>query len=107
MQYCHSLEKTDAEISDWFKHVFEHFGRISLIRLDGAYSGKIDKVWAYVCKIHRLQDAIRLKLTRCPCSIMSEKLHRFAGITESGDIFFVQIKEMRNGQKHFISVFPE
>ncbi len=37
----------------------------------------------------------------------SEILHRFAGKTKEGEIFFVQIKEeKRNGQKSLISVFP-
>ncbi len=37
-----------------------------------------------------------------------EILHRFKGKTPTGKIFFVQIKEnKRNGQKFFISVFPE
>ena len=36
-----------------------------------------------------------------------EILHRFAGVTKDGDIFFVQVKEnKRNNQKYFISVFP-
>lgn len=36
-----------------------------------------------------------------------EILHRFAGVTKDGDIFFVQVKEnKRNNQKYFMSVFP-
>lgn len=36
-----------------------------------------------------------------------EILHRFAGITKEKDLFFVQIKEVKQtGQKYFISVFP-
>ncbi len=37
-----------------------------------------------------------------------EILHRFGGKTKNGEIFFVQIKEnKRNGEKLFISAFPE
>ena len=37
----------------------------------------------------------------------SEILHRFAGRTKDGDLFFVQIKEnKRTSQKWLISVFP-
>lgn len=36
-----------------------------------------------------------------------EILHRFAGKTKNGEIFYVQIKEeKRTGHKYFISVFP-
>ena len=38
----------------------------------------------------------------------NEILHRFAGVTKDGDLFYVQIKEnKRSGQKHLISIFPE
>ncbi len=38
----------------------------------------------------------------------SELLHRFAGKTKDGKIFFVQIKhELRTGEKWLVSVFPE
>lgn len=37
----------------------------------------------------------------------SEILHRFAGITPDKEVFFVQIKEMKNtNKKWLISVFP-
>ena len=40
-------------------------------------------------------------------TVKTEILHRFKGITPEGEEFFVQIKEnKRNGQKYFISVFP-
>lgn len=36
-----------------------------------------------------------------------EILHRFAGKTPNGEIFYVQIKEeKRTGHKYFVSVFP-
>lgn len=36
-----------------------------------------------------------------------EIIHRFAGITKDGELFFVQIKEIKNtGRKYLISVFP-
>ena len=38
----------------------------------------------------------------------SEILHRFAGITPSKNIFYVQIKEdKRNNQKRLLFMFPE
>lgn len=38
----------------------------------------------------------------------SVRLYRFSGVTQEGEIFFVQIKETLNtGQKHFMSVFPQ
>lgn len=37
----------------------------------------------------------------------SEILHRFKGITQKNEVFYVQIKEnKRNNQKYLISVFP-
>lgn len=38
----------------------------------------------------------------------SELLHRFAGLSKEGDLFYVQIKEdKKTKQKWFMSVFPE
>lgn len=37
-----------------------------------------------------------------------ELLHRFAGLTKEGELFYVQIKEeRRSGAKHFMSCFPQ
>ncbi|MCL2095015.1 hypothetical protein FWH13_02750 [Candidatus Saccharibacteria bacterium] len=36
-----------------------------------------------------------------------EIVYRFAGRTRSGETFFVQVKEDKNGAKHFISVFDQ
>lgn len=36
----------------------------------------------------------------------SEKLYRFAGLTEEKELFYVQIKENRKKQKYFMSCFP-
>jgi len=37
-----------------------------------------------------------------------ELLHRFAGLTKDGELFYVQIKEdKRSGKKYFMSCFPE
>ncbi len=36
-----------------------------------------------------------------------ENLHRFAGLTKGGELFYAQIKEdKRSGKKYFISCFP-
>ena len=38
----------------------------------------------------------------------SELLHRFAGLTKNGELFYVQIKEdKKNGRRYFMSCFPE
>lgn len=37
----------------------------------------------------------------------SEVLHRFAGLTEDGELFYIQVKEdRRSGKKYFMSCFP-
>lgn len=38
----------------------------------------------------------------------SENVYRLKGVTKNNEVFFVQIMEKKkNGNKHFISVFPE
>ena len=37
-----------------------------------------------------------------------ELLHRFAGLTKEGELFYAQIKEdRRSGNKYFMSCFPQ
>ena len=37
----------------------------------------------------------------------NEIVHRFAGKTKSGEIFYVQVREDRRGNKYLMSIFPD
>jgi len=92
-----------------------------------AYFGKekvfLDYFWQHI-RQKNLNDRVRrLKCYPCGLDLIAhskvkpvskenpnrrrDMLHRFSGVTSNGEQFFVQIMEDRkNGQKHFISVFP-
>jgi len=36
----------------------------------------------------------------------SELMHRFAGMTKDKQLFYVQVKENKKGQKQLMSIFP-
>lgn len=93
-----------------------------------AYFGKdkifFDYLWTHLRQKHPLERARRLKYFVCALDLIqfsyhhpdtrqsSEKksvlLHRFGGVTRSGDRFYVQIQEHKpTGTKQLMSVFPE
>lgn len=96
--------------------------------LKSAYFNK-DKVffnlfWEHIDQKPQRDRIRRLKLLGCAVELIensrqkptskpnpnkkSEILHRFGGVTPSGELFYVQIKEnIRTKRKDFISVFPE
>ncbi len=62
----------------------------------------------FPCAVELIQNS-RIKPTTKPSKEENGVLlHRFAGITQDGDRFFVQIKEYtKNNQKWLISMFPD
>lgn len=61
----------------------------------------------YACAIDLLEHSNVKPSSKENPNHKTEILHRFAGITRSGELFFVQVKEdKKTGQKSFISVFP-
>jgi hypothetical protein len=61
----------------------------------------------YDCAIDLLRNTTLSPDTRQNPNGRDELVHRFAGKTDSGEVFYVQVKENnRTGNKHFISVFP-
>lgn len=55
-----------------------------------------------------VSDSRAKPLSKANPNRSSEILHRFAGATKDGDLFFVQIKEnKRSGKLYLMSVFPE
>ncbi len=85
----------------------------------------LDYFWNHLHNKNNIRDkARRLKFYDCALDLIAnsrvepysfqnpmtnkEILHRFAGLSKEGEMFYVQIKEdKRTDQKHFISVFPE
>lgn len=83
----------------------------------------LDYFWDHIRTKNYADRSRRLKYYECAIDLIkhsniksdlhfnqekvSEILHRFVGKTPSNSVFCVQIKEnLKNGQKHFISVFP-
>jgi hypothetical protein len=62
----------------------------------------------FPCAVELIQNS-RIKPTTKPSKEeINVLLHRFGGITQDGDRFFVQIKEYtKNNQKWLISMFPD
>ncbi|MFH1253557.1 MAG: hypothetical protein V1664_04490 [Candidatus Uhrbacteria bacterium] len=55
-----------------------------------------------------LRDSCQEPVSQENPHVSGEILHRFAGITKEGEIFYVQVKQKkRSGQKYFMSCFPE
>ncbi|HBV58281.1 MAG TPA: hypothetical protein DEB73_03420 [Candidatus Magasanikbacteria bacterium] len=68
---------------------------------------KVRRVRFFPCAIELVQHTKFDPESKENVDRKSEILHRFAGKTKNGEIFFVQIKEdKKSGQKWFMSVFP-
>ncbi|HEV2403529.1 MAG TPA: hypothetical protein VGS08_04990 [Candidatus Saccharimonadales bacterium] len=92
-----------------------------------AYFGKekifIELFWVHLNQQNRKQRNKRLKFYGCGMKLIrktkqepitkrnpnksNELLHRFAGMTKSGDLFYVQVKEnLKTKRKDLMSIFP-
>lgn len=61
----------------------------------------------YCCAIELLRHTPHKPETKQNPNGKNELVHRFAGLTKDGELFYVQIKEdVRSGNKYFMSVFP-
>lgn len=61
----------------------------------------------YECAIDLLRNSTNEPETKPNPNGKNELVHRFAGITKDGDLFYVQVKEnKRTNNKYFMSVFP-
>ncbi len=61
----------------------------------------------YACGIELLRLTRHQPATKKNLNRPGEQLHRFAGITPAGDLFYIQVKEnTRTKRKDFMSVFP-
>jgi len=62
----------------------------------------------YNCALDLIQHTRITPTTKDNPNKSSENVYRFKGITKNKEVFFVQIMEKKkNGNKHFISTFPE
>jgi hypothetical protein len=60
----------------------------------------------YQCALDLLKNTRFDPVTKPNPNGSSEMLHRFAGVTKDGDLFFVQVKEdLKSNNKFFMSVF--
>lgn len=61
----------------------------------------------YECAIDLLRNSPHEPETKVNPNGKNELVHRFAGLTKDGDLFYVQVKEdKRTDNKYFMSVFP-
>lgn len=61
----------------------------------------------YGCGIELLRTTRQEPTTKKNPNKSSEVMHRFAGVTPSGDLFYIQVKEnTRTKRKDLMSVFP-
>lgn len=61
----------------------------------------------YACAIDLLRNTSHEPETKPNPNGKNEIVHRFAGITKDGDLFYVQVKEDKwSDNKFFMSVFP-
>lgn len=68
---------------------------------------KVRRLKLYTCAIDLIRSTTIPPETRQNPNDAQELLHRFAGETQDGVLFYVQVKEhKRNGRKDFMSVFP-
>jgi hypothetical protein len=68
---------------------------------------KLRRMRYYQCAIDLLKNTMIAPSTIKDTTQSGVLLHRFAGKTKDGDVFFVQVKENRNTGKYFMSVFPQ
>ena len=61
----------------------------------------------YQCALDLLRNSPHEPTTKPNPNGKNEQVHRFAGTTKDGELFYVQIKEdKRSNNKYFMSVFP-
>lgn len=61
----------------------------------------------YACGIELLRATRLEPVSKSNPNKHNEKLHRFAGITPQGDLFYIQVKEnLRTKRKDLMSIFP-
>jgi hypothetical protein len=67
---------------------------------------KLRRLKLFICALELIENSKFKPISKVTVDKPSEILHRFTGVTKDGELFFVQIKEERSGQKWLISAFP-
>ncbi len=71
------------------------------------FRDKIRRVKYFPCAIELIENSTVDPESKDNVDRTSEILHRFAGKTKDGQLFFVQLKEeKRSGEKWLVSIFP-
>ncbi len=71
------------------------------------FRDKARRVKYFACAIELIQNSKYEPSTKINPNKKSETLYRFSGVLNTGEIFYVQIKEEKDGQKWLVSVFPK
>ena len=73
-----------------------------------SFPDRVRRLKYFACAIELIRRSRSQPILFENPSRRSEILHRFAGLSHEGELFFVQIKEdKKTGRKYLISVFPE
>jgi hypothetical protein len=74
---------------------------------DKSWRDRVRRLRFYPCALDLIRNSHVTPVTVKNPNRISEKLHRFSGVTKSGEIFVVQIKEdVNRNEKYFISIYP-
>jgi len=76
--------------------------------LEKSHTDRVRRLRYFAAAIDLLKNSRNKPLSIDNPHKQGEILHRFAGLTWEGELFYVQVKEdKRNGSKYFMSCFPE
>jgi hypothetical protein len=70
-------------------------------------SDRVRRLKYFPCGLDLLRNSYIVPESRSNPNNRNEIVHRFAGKTKSGEIFYVQIREDRRGNKYLMSIFPD
>ena len=68
---------------------------------------RMRRIRYFLCGVDLLRNSREIPESRSSPNSRSEIVHRFAGKTKSGEIFYVQVREDRRGNKYLMSIFPD
>ena len=68
---------------------------------------RIRRIKYFQCGIDLLRNSRMIPESRPNPNGRNEIVHRFTGKTKSSEVFYVQIRENRRGNKYLMSIFPD
>ncbi|MDR2524569.1 MAG: hypothetical protein LBC95_03510 [Candidatus Nomurabacteria bacterium] len=72
-----------------------------------SHSDRVRRLKYFACGIDLLRNSCQIPESRPNPNGRNEIVHRFAGKTKNGQIFYVQVRESRRGDRYLMSVFPD